>query len=78
MKISLYTKLLKELPEKVNLSEKLIELADGIRKAGNFGAHFDENVVPDQELWASLTLPASAGIATLCPNHRLAPSLGIE
>lgn len=43
-------KALKELPDKVNLSEKLIELADGIRKAGNFGAHFDENVVPDQEL----------------------------
>lgn len=43
-------KALKELPEKVNLSERLIELADGIRKAGNFGAHFDEIVVPDQEL----------------------------
>lgn len=41
---------LKELPQKVDLTDKLIQLADGIRKAGNFGAHFDEDIETDEEI----------------------------
>lgn len=41
---------LEELPDKVDLTKKIIDLGNGIRKAGNFGAHFDEDIVPDEEL----------------------------
>ena len=41
---------LKKLPEKVNLSEPLIILADTLRKGGNLGAHFDLEREPDQHV----------------------------
>jgi len=39
---------LKALPEKVNLSEPLILLAENLRKGGNVAAHFDLEKEPDQ------------------------------
>jgi phage FluMu protein Com len=42
--------MLQDLPDKVDLTSKIIDLANGIRKAGNFGAHFDEDIEPDEEV----------------------------
>ncbi len=42
--------MLKELPNKVNLTDKIIEMANGIRKAGNLGAHYDEDKEPNEEI----------------------------
>lgn len=41
---------LKTLPEKINLAEPLIVLADTLRKGGNLGAHFDLEKEPDQQV----------------------------
>jgi hypothetical protein len=41
---------LQKLPEKVNLAEPLITLADSLRKGGNLGAHFDLTKEPDQHV----------------------------
>ncbi len=41
---------LRKLPEKVNLAEPLIVLADSLRKGGNLGAHFDLEKEPDQHV----------------------------
>jgi len=39
---------LRALPEKVNLAEPLMTLADNLRKGGNIGAHFDLEKEPNQ------------------------------
>ena len=39
---------LKSLPEKVNLGEPLILLAENLRKGGNIASHFDLEKEPDQ------------------------------
>ena len=41
---------LKQLPEKVNLAEPLVVLADTLRQGGNLGAHFDLEREPDQHV----------------------------
>ena len=41
---------LKLLPQKVDLAEPLVVLADTIRKGGNLGAHFDLEKEPDQHV----------------------------
>ena len=41
---------LKKLPEKVDLSEPLVVLADTLRKGGNLGAHFNLEKAPDQHV----------------------------
>lgn len=41
---------LKLLPQKVNLAEPLVVLADTLRKGGNLGAHFDLEREPDQHV----------------------------
>ena len=39
---------LKSLPEKVDLAEPLVHLAENLRKGGNIAAHFDLDREPDQ------------------------------
>ena len=41
---------MKSLPEKVNLAEPLIILADNLRKGGNIASHFDLEKEPDQHV----------------------------
>lgn len=38
------------LPEKINLNQPIITLADAIRKGGNIGAHFDLEKEPNEEI----------------------------
>ncbi|UAY55682.1 DUF4145 domain-containing protein [Arachidicoccus terrestris] len=45
---------LKQLPDQIDFSKPILTLADAIRKAGNIGAHFDEDKEPDQEVAESL------------------------
>lgn len=40
---------LQALPSHVDLKDPILKLADGIRKGGNIGAHFDPEREPDQE-----------------------------
>jgi len=41
---------LKALPEKVDLAEPLLKLADTLRKGGNIASHFDLEKEPDQHV----------------------------
>jgi hypothetical protein len=41
---------LKSLPDKVNLAEPLVLLAENLRKGGNIASHFDLDKEPDQHV----------------------------